>query len=67
MFFGLPKVHKASILMRPVVLYAAAPAYLRAKFLDHYLRILRRQSRALCNIGIYVPTLIFRSPTVSLR
>ena len=36
--FGLLKVHKPGILVRPVVSYELAPTYLPAKFLDRWFK-----------------------------
>lgn len=39
LLYGLPKIHKENIPMRPVVSYIGAPAYNLAKFLNNYIKI----------------------------
>mgnify|MGYP000966245262 CR=1 FL=1 len=38
MLYGLPKVDKTGIPLRPVVSYVSAPTYLLAKFLDRWFK-----------------------------
>ena len=38
MLYGLPKVHKPNMPLRPVVSYVYAPTYLLAKFLDRWFK-----------------------------
>ena len=38
LLYGLSKVHKPSMRVRPVVSYVSAPTYLLAKFLDRWFK-----------------------------